>query len=224
MLLQSIGAGLPAALAVTLSPFPVIGVVVMLSSPHGRRKGLLFAAGWIVGLALVAALVVLVFGTADDPDSVAAATVDWGRVIAGAALIALGVRKWAKRSTATETEPPRWMRSLTDASAPMATGLGLLLSAANPKNFVLTAAATTSMVEVGAHGSDLFLGVVVFVLVGSITVVGAVVVQLVGGDRGAALLESVRRFMIANGDVITTVVLLILGAKVLGDGLGGIGR
>ena len=65
---------------------------------------------------------------------------------------------------------------------------------------------------------------IVFVLVGSFTVVGAVVVKLVGGRWGVSLLESGREFMVANSAVITVFVLLILGAKVLGDGLIGLGR
>ena len=99
-----------------------------------------------------------------------------------------------------------------------------MLSGANPKNFVLTAAAATSMVEAGADGSDLVVAVIVFVLVGSCTVIGAVVVRLVGGQWGISLLDSVRQFMVANSIAITVIVLLILGAKVLGDGLIGLGR
>ena len=116
------------------------------------------------------------------------------------------------------------MASLDSATPGKALVLGALLSGANPKNFVLAAAAATSMVEAGVHGSDLVVAVVVFVLVGSITVVGAVVVRLVWGQRGESLLESVREFMVANSAVITVFILLILGAKVLGDGLIGLGR
>ncbi|MFZ1488889.1 MAG: hypothetical protein WAS51_03030, partial [Ilumatobacteraceae bacterium] len=82
----------------------------------------------------------------------------------------------------------------------------------------------TSVVETGVHGTQLVVAVVVFVAVGSCTVVGAVVVRLLGGQRGVSLLDSVRGFMVANSTVITVFVLLILGAKVLGDGLIGLGR
>ena len=84
----------------------------------------------------------------------------------------------------------RWKRrtdldGITDsATAGKALVLGASLSGANPKNFVLAAAAATSKVEAGVHGTDLVVAVVVFVLVGSFTVVGAVVVNLVGGRRG----------------------------------------
>ncbi|WP_392671814.1 GAP family protein [Streptomyces sp. LN785] len=90
VLIQAIGAVLPAALAVALSPFPLIGIVLILAGRHGRRNGLLFTAGWIAGLGIVATLVVVVLGGADDPESPSSAIADWGRVLAGVALIVLG--------------------------------------------------------------------------------------------------------------------------------------
>jgi threonine/homoserine/homoserine lactone efflux protein len=212
-------------LAVAISPFPVIGIVMILAGHHGRRNGPLFAAGWVVGLTVVAALVIVVFNGVDDPDSTSSAIADWGRVIVGAALIILGGRAWWRRPRPGDVaETPSWMASLDDATAVKALFLGLLLSGANPKNFVLTAAATTSIAEAGAHGSDLVAAVIVFVLIGSFTVIVAVLVHLFGGQWGISFLDAVRQFMIANSTVISVIVLMILGANVLGAGLTGIGR
>ncbi|WP_327413450.1 GAP family protein [Streptomyces sp. NBC_01233] len=225
MLSQAMGAMLPAALAVALSPFPLIGIVLILSGSQGRRNGLLFAAGWITGLAIAATLVAVLFGGADDPDSTSSAIADWGRVLAGTALIVLGVRKWWKRPRAGEqAETPRWMASLDDATAGRALLLGALLSGANPKNLVLTASAAASIVEAGAHDVGLAAAVAVFVLIASCTVLGAVAIHLAGGQRAASFLDSVGQFMVTNSTVITVIVLLLLGASILGDGLSGLGR
>jgi threonine/homoserine/homoserine lactone efflux protein len=225
VLLQAIGAVLPAALAIALSPFPVIGIVLILAGPHGRLNGPLFAAGWLVGLAAVTTLAVVAFGGADDPDSTSSALADWGRVVAGVALIILGGRKWRHRPASGEAAAmPGWMASLDAATPPKAFGVGLALGGANPKNFVLSAAAATSMVEAGAEGRELVIAVVVFVLMASLIVVGAVVLRLAGGRWGASMLEAIRGFMVANSVVITVIVLILLGAKILGDGLTGLGR
>ena len=80
MLLQAIGAGLPAAVAVTLSPFPVIGIVLVLAGPRGRASGLTFATGWIAGLSVVTTVVALAFGGVDEPESTSAVIADWGRI------------------------------------------------------------------------------------------------------------------------------------------------
>jgi hypothetical protein len=116
------------------------------------------------------------------------------------------------------------MAALDEATAARALGLGVVLGGANPKNFVLSAAAAASIAESGVDDADLGVAIAVFVLVGSCTVLGAVAARLVGGRRGESLLDSLRGFMVANGSVITAVVFLLLGAKVLGDGLGGLGR
>lgn len=116
------------------------------------------------------------------------------------------------------------MASLDDATAGRALLLGALLSGANPKNLILTASAATSIVEAGAHDVGLIVAVAVFVLIASCTVIGAVGVQLVGGARAASFLDDVKRFMVDNSTVITVIVLLLLGASVLGDGLSGLGR
>jgi threonine/homoserine/homoserine lactone efflux protein len=225
VLLQAIGAGLPAALAIAISPFQVIGIVLMLAGPHGRRNGPLFAAGWILGLSAVTALVVAVFVGADDPDSISSAIADWGRVVAGAVLIALGVRKWLARPRPGDVAVvPSWVAKFDGATPDRAFGLGVVLSGLNPKNAVLAAAAATSIVEAGADGTDRLVATGVFVLVGSCTVIGALFVSAFGGRRGESLLEGVRQFMVANSAVITVFIMLILGAKVLGDGLIGLGR
>ncbi|MFE5513712.1 GAP family protein [Streptomyces sp. NPDC056529] len=224
-LIQAIGATLPAALAVALSSFPLIGIVLILTSGHGRRNGLLFAAGRIAGLAVLAALGVVVFEGADEPDSPSAAVADRGRVFAGAALIVLGVRKWGKRlRKGDRVEEPGWMTSLDDATAGRALLLDVLLSAANPKSLVLTASAAASIIEAGAHGTDLAGAVVAFVLIGSCAVLGSVGTHLFGGRRAVSFLDGVRHFMTANSTVITVIVMLLLGTGVLGDGLTGLGR
>ncbi|MGW3243928.1 GAP family protein [Streptomyces sp. NPDC001070] len=225
MLIQAIGAVLPAALAVALSPFPLIGVVLILGGSDGRRNGPLFAAGWVAGLVVVVTVVAVAFGGAHDPDSASSAIADWGRVCAGSALVVLGARKWWRRPRAGDEAPvPRWMASLDDATAGRALLLGVLLSGANPKNLVLTASAAASIAETGAQNGDLAAAAAVFVLIGSTAVLAALALHLSGGERARSFLYGVRRYMVANSTVITVIVLLVLGASILGDGLGGLGR
>ena len=61
--------------------------------------------------------------------------------------------------------------------------------------------------------------VAVFVAIGPATIVGAVVAHALAPERSAGPLESVKRLMLDNGAVILMVILLVLGAKLLGDGI-----
>jgi hypothetical protein len=114
---------------------------------------------------------------------------------------------------------PEWMTTIGTATASKAAVLGATLSGANPKNLALTLAAAASIGEAGLDRADEAIAVAVFVALGSTTVAGAVVFYLVDAERAARPLDAIRRFMSENNAVIMMVVLLILGAKLLGDGL-----
>ena len=90
---------------------------------------------------------------------------------------------------------------------------------ANPKNLALTLAAAASIAEAGLDQADEAIAIAVFVALGSVTVAGAVLSYLVDAERAARPLDAIKRFMSDNNAVIMMVVLLLLGAKLLGDGL-----
>ena len=118
---------------------------------------------------------------------------------------------------------PAWMAAVEGTGPGRAAGLGLALAAGNPKNLALTVAAAASVAQTGVEGTDTVIAVAVYVLLGSITVLGAVLYHLVLGDRATATLAGVRAFMTANNDVIIMIVLLVFGAKLIGDGLSDLG-
>ena len=62
----------------------------------------------------------------------------------------------------------------------------------------------------------------VFVVIGSLTVAGPVVFFLVAPRRAAGPLSSIKDFMAAHNAVIMMVVLLVLGAKLIGNGIAGL--
>ena len=96
---------------------------------------------------------------------------------------------------------------------------GAALSGANPKNLALTLAAAASIAEAGLDPGDTAIAVAVFIALGSVTVAGSVLFYLIDADRAARPLAAVKQFMSDNNAVIMMVVLLLLGAKLLGDGL-----
>jgi threonine/homoserine/homoserine lactone efflux protein len=223
MLRQAIGEFLPAAIAVALSPIPIIGIVLVLDSSRARRNGPAFALGWVAGLSIVSVVVVLVVGAATDPGSDAASGVNWFMAAIGIAFLVMAAQQWRKRPKRGEpAEVPAWMASISSISAAKAAGLGVALSAANPKNLALTLAASAAIANAQLSGADTAIAIGVFVAIGSITVVGAVLFYLVTPTRAAEPLAAVRRFMADNNATIMMVILLILGAKLLGDALSGV--
>jgi len=223
VLMQAIGGMLPAAIAVALSPIPIVAVVIVLSTPRARIVGPAFALGWVVGLAAVSTVVVVVAGGAKDPNSASATGVDWMTVGIGLLFVAMAHRQWKKRPKEGQPpEEPKWMASMDELTAAKAVVLGLALSAANPKNLALTAAASAAIAREGLSTTDTVIAIAVFVVLGSCTVAGAVLFAVVAPTASARPLGSLKRFMADNNAVIMMVVLLLLGAKFLGDGLSGL--
>jgi threonine/homoserine/homoserine lactone efflux protein len=217
---DAIGDLLPSALAVALSPIPIVAVVIVLGAPHARTAGPAFALGWIAGLAAVSALVVLLLGGGSDAEETG---VNWLKVAIGLLFWAMAAQQWQKRPKPGEDPAmPSWMATIDSASPTRAAVLGVALSGANPKNLAPTLAASASIAEAGLTAADTTAAIAAFVAIGSTTVAGAVLFYLAAPATAVRPLAAIKQFMSDNNAVIMMVVLLLLGAKLLGDGLAGI--
>jgi threonine/homoserine/homoserine lactone efflux protein len=218
MLSEAIGNLLPAALAVALSPIPIIAVILMLGTSRARSNGPAFAAGWILGLVAVSTIVVVAAGGSDDADSGTATSSYALQAAFGVLLLWVALKQWRGRpAPGEEAEMPSWMAEVDHFTPVRSFGLAVLLSAVNPKNLALTATAAASIAQAGLDATDSAIAVAVFVVIGSVTTVGAVIAYLAGGDRATAALASTRTFMATHNAVIMMVVCLVLGAKFLGE-------
>ena len=129
---------LPLVLGIAASPFPVIPVILLLLTPRASANAGAFLGGWAGGiLAGTTAFVLLetVIEKLDEPPT----WMSWVRVVLGAALVLLGVRQWLARRE--EKPAPAWMQTLGSATPRSAARLGVLLSLANPKILLFSAAA-----------------------------------------------------------------------------------
>jgi len=225
MLSQAVGEILPFAVGVALSPIPVIAVIVMLGTPGARSNGPAFAVGWVAGLTVVGIVVVLVANGASVSGSTASDAVNWFKLALGLFLVVLAARKWRGRpKPGEETAMPAWMSGVDSFTPGRSLVLGLALSAANPKNLALTAGAAASIAQAGLSEVGVAEALALFVVLGSLTVVGAVLFYLVDSDRAAGPLGSMKDFMTQHNAVIMMVVFLVFGAKLIGDGIAGVAR
>ena len=141
----------------------------------------------------------------------------------GALFLVMAARQWKKRPKPGEAaEMPSWMTSIDSISPMRAILLGVALSAANPKNLALTFAASAAIANAGLDGTDTAIAVATFVVIGSATVVGAVAFYLAAPRTAERPLAAVKQFMSDNNATIMMVILLLLGAKILGDALAGV--
>lgn len=220
---QAIGDLLPSAIAVALSPVPIIAVILILGTPKARSNGPAFAIGWVLGLTIVSVIVLVVAGGSDDPDSASSTAVDVVTLLFGVVFLLLALKQWQGRpKPGQEATLPKWMTTIDGLAPGKSFVLGAALSGANPKNLALTLVAAASIAQAGLSEGESAVAIGVFVVLGSVTVAGSVLFYIVGGDRATGPLASIKGFMSQHNAVIMMVVLLVLGAKLIGNGIAGL--
>lgn len=217
---SAIGTVLPLALGVALSPIPIIAVVLMLATPRGGVNGSSFLLGWLVGLSVVGTIVLLLSGGSGGSDGTSPAT--WVGVVSlllGVALIVLAGLQWRRRPRGGTVTLPGWMASIDRFGPVKSAGLGLALSAANPKNLLITVGAAAAIAQAGVSPGGQAFALGLFVLLGTLGPGVPLAIYLGLGARSQRILERLRGWMAAHNTAIMCVLLVVIGLKLLGDGI-----
>ncbi|WP_416565994.1 GAP family protein [Nocardia testacea] len=211
---------LPLAVGVAISPIPIVVAILMILSKNASVAAGGFATGWTAGILLasvVFAVLAAVAGLSADDEPGAAAV--WVKIVLGVLLLALALVQWRRRA---DTSLPGWMRGIDSLTAGKAVLLGAGLAAVNPKNLLLCVSAG---VVVGASGTAVgaqIVAVAVFTVLAAASVLGVVVGYAVAADRLSATLDRGRAWLEANNHVVMAMTLVVMGAVVLGKGIGGL--
>ena len=131
-------------LVVTIEPIPLSAMILLLAAEGGLLKGLGFLLGWLLTLVGIVALTALLTGgeplIPQSAPSTAALAV---KLLAGVALVFIGLRRRRRRPARTEPRrDPRWMSSIDRINPFGAAGLGFLL-----QPWVMVAAGVSTIME-----------------------------------------------------------------------------
>jgi threonine/homoserine/homoserine lactone efflux protein len=221
---KAISEVIPFAIGVAISPLSIIAVILVLFSARARVNGLVFTAGWVVGVALVSTVIYLLADAGDVGSGGSASdTSYWLKLVGGILLVLLAFRDWRKRSVKDEAvDQPKWMSAI-DTLTPVKTGgLAFLLAVANPKNLALSLAAGASLAQAGVSGGEAAVGLIVFVVVASLTIGVPVVFYLVGGHRASHVLDGWRTWLSLHNTAVMAVLFVVFGAVLFSQGLRGL--
>ncbi|MBD5785645.1 GAP family protein [Cellulosimicrobium terreum] len=217
----AIGQSLPVALGVMISPLPIVAVVLMLSSAKGRANAFAFLLGWFVAVGGVALVVALLAGSSTDDDGAPPAWSAWVKIVLGLLLLLVAFRQWQGRPRGDAEPPtPKWMQAVDGFTPVKAVGLAVLLGAINPKNLLLVVSGGATIAAAAAGDTSAqVVAAIVFALVASVGVAIPVVIYVSMGSRAATLLDALKSWLIHNNAVVMAVLLLVIGTKMLGDGI-----
>lgn len=218
---EAVGQVLGFAVGVTLSPIPIIAVVLMLATPKGRLNGPAFLFGWAFALAAAGGLLLFAAGSADVSEG--GAPSDRANVVLlllGVLLILTAVKQWKSRpKLGEEPKLPAWMETIDTFSPPKALGMAFVFAVLNPKNLLLLVGAATAIAQTGVTSGEQAVALAVFVIVGSLGPGIPVAIYFFMKDRATELLEDMRDWLAKENATIMSVLCLVIGAKVIGDAI-----
>jgi Sap, sulfolipid-1-addressing protein len=218
---EAIGHSLPLAIAVALSPIPIVAVVVLLTSSRARSLGPVFVLGWLLGLVVVGAVVLAILGpSAADSSGQRTRWVSWVMIVLGVLLLVEAGRRWRGRPSGGEAPLPAWLGALDRLKPAAALGGGVVLGGVRPKSLLLVVGGAATIAQTGIAGGQQAIAYAVFAVVATIGVAAPVVIYFAMGTRSTELLGRLKDWLRRNHAVILAVVLLVIGVTLIGDGIG----
>ena len=217
-----LGATLPIAVGIALSPFPIVAVILMLFTKKARTNSLAFGAGWILGLGVVGFIVLALVNAGrvtlgESTESMVSGIV---KLLLGLLLFVAGIKQWKNRpQEGEEPEMPKWMEAIDDFTVGKSLAMAFILSGINPKNLALNLSAAVTIADSGLASGEQALTMVIFILIASITIFVPVIYYLIAGAKAEKLLNTWKAWLIANDATVMAVLFVVFGFKLLGDGL-----
>lgn len=221
---EVIGDLLPLAVGVAISPIPIIAAILMLLSKRAAQTSTGFLLGWLVGIVAVTVIVLVLVGQAGDTSGGKPSTLSSIIKIAlGALLVLMAGKQWHGRPKEGETGTmPKWMSAIDSFTFVKAAGLGVVLSAVNPKNLIMCVGAGTTIGAAHLPVGQVAVAVVVFTVIAASTVAIPVIGYLAARQKMAGPLNTMRGWLTQNNATVMAVLLLVIGVAMIGKGIAAI--
>jgi threonine/homoserine/homoserine lactone efflux protein len=218
----ALGEILVPAVGAAVAPMAIVAVLVLLSMSGGLTKGALFVAGFLsVTLSLTLILLLISDGAGVDDSSSASTTATVIKLLLGFGFLWLSLSQWKSRpKPGVPVASPKWMNAVEQATPAKAFVLGVVMAGANPKNISLAVTAAAAVAQTGSTSGVSILGVVIFALIASVGVAIPVLMVRFGPSGVVNSLEKARAYLVANNNLIMSVLLLVLGTANIAKALG----
>lgn len=223
MLHGLIGDILAHAAAVAISPIPIVAVILILFTPNARINSLSFLGGWVAGIVIVSAIVLLSGGFTSGKTSTSGQSVLSGilKLGFGALFLGMALRRWIRRPRQGEDpRVPKWMSAIDRFGAMRSVVMGAFLSGVNPKNLALTMATASHIAGAGLSTLAQLAAIAVFVVIACVTVAGPVLLYQAVGTKAEARLQIMKDWLMNNNNTVMIVLLVVFGVKLIGNGFG----
>lgn len=213
---------LPLAVAVMISPIPIIAQILLLFTDKPKANAGAYATGFIVGIGGLVGLLAALTGTQDlssrSGGSTAGSIV---RLALGVLLLFGAARRFRERPEPDATPSmPKWMDGISSFKPGKSAAMGLAVGAVNPKNIAMALGAALTVSSASLSDRDETITLVIWTLVAVLGVLTPLVVVIATGDRSRGTLDSWRSWLTQNNATVMAVLFLVFGVVLIGQGIG----
>jgi threonine/homoserine/homoserine lactone efflux protein len=200
------------ALAIALNPVPIIAVVTLLSTDHGRRNAFAFVVSLLVVMLTVAGLTIFVLGSTSSQSSASTGQAA-AQTLFGVVFLVLFAAQWRAKPSATD-ETPGWMRLIDKAGLVAAVVLALALT-----NYALLSAGAGIIRKAGVGTSQEAQALAFFVVLAVSTVIAPLVAYLLRPVWAREQLGRLKVWLTRHNRVILMIVFGLMGALFTAQGV-----
>jgi hypothetical protein len=219
-----IGAILPFAVVVTVSPINIIAAILLLFSKRPVMNATSYLVGFAVGVAALLGGITAVAGAINlsagsDRSRGASALL----LVLGVYLVVVAARKFRNRPGPDQDAAlPKWMDGIEGFAVDKSLVVGLAVGALNPKNIAVGLAAAVTIASAGLPPGQQIGVIAIYVVIASLGVAAPIVAVLMLGERSKGVLDGWKAWLARNNAAMLAVIFLLFGVILIGKGIGGV--
>ena len=214
-------AALGLAVAFT-SPGSVVTVIVLLSMSSGMRRAVAFICGWVLAIAVLAALMVFVLHGQDfssrhsTPSRAVSSTRSRTRLPADRRVRTTYRRPHEQKGPQS---PPKWLDRIDRTHWLLGVAVGAVML-----SYALSLAAAAEILKANVSTLDAASASLVFALTSIVTIAAPVVLVVAAPERSARVLATWKNWLLANSRSIALIALMVIGAILVVRGASDLAR
>jgi hypothetical protein len=199
---------LPITLLSALTPWTIVGVIVLLASKGGVKNAVAFALGWFTAILALGAVIVVALAEGHEEH---ASSVTWFQIGLqlgfGAALLAFAHGRWRRRpARGAAVEEPAWIGKLDRIGPVMSFAFGAFWI-----NGFLVIPAATQIAQADVTGPEKAVALLFYALGASAALIGVIAYRLLATDRATVGLARLRSWVSQNSTVAIAVLVGAIG-------------
>jgi hypothetical protein len=191
-----------------LTPWAIVGAVVMLGSRAGARAAGAFTLGWFCAVTLIAAVVAAGLGGASEStQSSTSKGVLVLELVLGLALTAFGARSYRRsRSSPERAAEPGWLKRLDHMGPVVAFVFGTFMI-----NVFFVVDAGLRIASAGGSNAEAVTAVVAYAVIATSSLIVVLAVYFLDRDNADARLRALRAWLGRNNTRVMAAIVLAVG-------------